>query len=235
METAEEKREQEREEREKLEEHKGTKDGSGLAGGRGGGERLGSVGDGETKAGKKNEEYREKQEGTSLLERPKHLRAVRSRESSRPRGDVATPEQRGSTKTGKKHLTLVKRDAAGGFSPCSPFPSARFALYFVLFSVLSLHKLVAREHHSRTLSFSFSLSLLALIRRNFHRKFSLQRRSLQHRRRRQREPAGSECSVVFISTPNEFAERFAPVRLPVRSLARLLACSRTHLRTHKLR
>lgn len=69
----------ERREREKLEEHKGTKDGSGLAGGRGG-ERLGSVGDGETKAGKKNEEYREKQEGTSLLERPKHLRAVRSRE-----------------------------------------------------------------------------------------------------------------------------------------------------------
>lgn len=121
----------------------------------------------------------------------------------------------------------MKRDAAGGFSPCSPFPSARFALYFVLFSVLSLHKLVAREHHSRTLSFSYSLSLLALIRRNFHRKFSLQRRSLQHRRRRQREPAGSECSVVFISTPNEFAERFAPVRPPARSLAHALTYART--------
>lgn len=52
--------------------------GSGPAGSRG--ERPGSVGDGETKVGKKNREYREKQEGTSLLERPKHLRAVRSRE-----------------------------------------------------------------------------------------------------------------------------------------------------------
>lgn len=38
----------------------------------------------ETRAGKKNDEYREKQEGTSLLERPKHLRV--GRVESRLRG-----------------------------------------------------------------------------------------------------------------------------------------------------
>lgn len=37
-----------------------------------------------TRAGKKNDEYREKQEGTSLLERPKHLRV--GRVESRLRG-----------------------------------------------------------------------------------------------------------------------------------------------------
>lgn len=44
-------------------------------------------------AEKKNEEYREKQKGTSLLERPKHLRAGRV-ESRRVKGEnVATPRR----------------------------------------------------------------------------------------------------------------------------------------------
>lgn len=115
----------------------------------------------------------------------------------------------------------MKRDAAGGFLSSRSYPRA---LLSILFSSLSL--LSTSPSRASTLSLSFSLSLLALIRRNFHRKFSLQRRSLQHRRQR-REPAGSKCSVVFISTPNEFAERSALVRPLARSFAR----SRTYART----
>lgn len=53
-------------------------------------EREEEKGEGETRTGKKNDEYREKQEGTSLLERPKHLRVGRV-ESRLRRRDVATP------------------------------------------------------------------------------------------------------------------------------------------------
>lgn len=67
-------------------EHKGRKDREWYdTGGRRGGK--------DTKAGKKNEEYREKQEGTSLLERPKHLRVGRE-ERSKSRAKGAREEKR---------------------------------------------------------------------------------------------------------------------------------------------
>lgn len=53
-------------------------------------------------------------------------------------------------------------------------------------------------------SFSPSYSLSPLIRRNFHRKFSRQAQSATPEAAAR---SGSECSVVFISAPNEFAGR----------------------------
>ncbi|KYQ48459.1 hypothetical protein ALC60_12515, partial [Trachymyrmex zeteki] len=53
-----------------------------------------------------------------------------------------------------------------------------------------------------SLSFLLPLPLSPLIRRNFHRKFSLQAQSATPEAAAR---GGSECSVVFISAPNEFA------------------------------
>lgn len=167
--------------REGTEEHKGRKDREWYdTDGRRGGE--------DTKAGKKNEEYREKQEGSSLLERPKHLRVGRvERSKSVGKGsegrETSRLSGRRSMETGKKHLTLVKRDAAG--FPCSP----------------------SRSLFCSLLSLRLSLSL-PLIRRNFHRKFSRAACNTGGSGARRK----CECSAVFISAPNEFAGRFACTR-----------------------
>lgn len=130
--------------------------------------------------------------GTSLLERPKHSRAVRVRESTESWGvDVATPRGR-STKTGKKHLTLVKRDAAGSprsrASPSILLPPVAPRLSD-LFRCYSLYR---SRPHDIALSFSLRLSLGETFIGS-----SLCRRSLQHRRQERRGRSEMQSSIYF--------------------------------------
>lgn len=147
------------------------------------------------RAGKKNEEYREKHRDGRQHQLARTTKTLESGTSGgrigwgRGRGDVATLR---STKTGKKHLTLVetRRGRFSMFPRSYPLPPL---------ASLSPFSLLSLRFHVFPLPLSLSLSFaLPLIRRNFHRKFSLQAQSAT--------PAaavrgGSECSVVFISAP----------------------------------
>lgn len=127
---------------ERAEEHKGRKDREWQEG-----EGEGEEGEGKrkTRAGKKNDEYREKQEGTSLLERPKHLRV--GRVESRLRG------RRRDSPTRKLEKSIWLWRNATRQVPHVPRSHPRFALYFAPFCLYS-------SHLSR--SFSLFLSRLSL-------------------------------------------------------------------------
>lgn len=189
---------------ERAEEHKGRKEGRRMAGGwRERGRRKREMG-----AGKKNDEYREKQEGTSLLERPKHLRV--GRVGSRLRGKHRDSPARKL----EKSIWLWRNATRQVLHVPRSYP--RFALYFAPLRLYTSHLFR---------SFSPSYSLSPLIRRNFHRKFSRQAQSATP------EAAvrgGSECNVVFISAPNEFAGRSSYTHT-------LIAATPRHAATQRIR
>jgi len=117
-------------------------------------------------------------------------------------------------------LTCLKRDATRlRFSvprplfctpPCPPLPLSLSLSLFLSLSPLSLSLSLAFFAASIPLGVVLSFSLRLSLGETFIGS-SLRRRSLQHRRREVGWSGGREAkySLVFISTPNEFAGRFS--------------------------